>query len=117
MKFNTFHKILLGTSALVLLGGISSFATTEQNTSVDSQIDNVAPVFSQNIKKRHVLKKVDDGSKFVPEKVITDVKATDNVDGKNVNIEMVDHNVDLTQDGIYQVILQQTKREICLHYV
>lgn len=110
MKFNTFHKILLGTSALVLLGGISSFATTEQNTSVDSQIDNVAPVFSQNIKKRHVLKKVDDGSKFVPEKVITDVKATDNVDGKNVNIEMVDHNVDLTQDGIYQVIYTATDK-------
>lgn len=106
MKINSLYKIILGASAMLFLGTASVFATTDQEN--EALLDTVPPVFSENIKQRYVLKKAEDGSQFIPENYIKDIKATDDVDGKNVKIEMVDHNVDLSSDGIYQVLYTAT---------
>lgn len=112
MKIENIYKIILCASVIVFWGGINSLATTdgEVDTHIGSTIDNVAPVFNEDIQKRYVIKKVDDDTVFVPEEVITGIEATDNVDGKDVKIEIVQHNVDLTRDGIYQVLYMATDK-------
>lgn len=101
-----FIMLFLALSVLFLISK-NSFATLEEET---NEVDNIAPVFSNNIQKRYVLKKSEDGSVFLPENIIKDISAIDNIDGKNVDIKMVDQNVDLSQDGIYQVLYTATDK-------
>lgn len=102
-------KLFFIVAMLILIGTIKTYATDEEgDADVPSQADTVAPVFSSNIKTRYVVKKAEDEEEFNPSEVIKGIKATDNVDGSNVKIEMLEHNVDITRDGVYQVLYTAT---------
>ena len=102
-----FGSLLFIAATCIFLGTISIYATDE-GVEAPSQLDTVAPVFSSNVQTRYVVKKAEDRQEFNPSEVIGGVKATDNVDGNNVKIEMLDHNVDITRDGVYQVLYTAT---------
>lgn len=102
-------SLLFMAVACIFLGTISTYATDEGATP-PSQLDTVAPVFSSNIQTRYVLKKSEDAQDFNLAEVIKGIKATDNVDGTNVKIEMLDNNVDITRDGVYQVLYTATDK-------
>ena len=72
--------------------------------------DTEAPVFDPSIQTMYVLKRVDDGTPFVPEDIIKDVTATDNVDGKDVKISLDFNGVDISQDGQYQLLYTATDK-------
>lgn len=102
-------SLLFIVASLILLGTISTYATDEE-VDVSSQVDTIAPVFSSNTQTRYVLKRSEDEAEFNPDDVIKGIRATDNIDGTNVKIEMIDHNVDLTRDGVYQALYTATDK-------
>ena len=103
-------KIFFVAALLMVLSNIKAFATDEPKGLTEAQIDNVAPVFDSNIQTRYVVKGVDDGSQFVPQNVITGITATDDVDGNDVKIDMIDSSVDLSTDGQYYVAYSATDK-------
>ena len=106
-------SLLFLIATFILLGTISTYATDEEILEPEvepTQVDTVAPVFDPSIQTRYVLKKLDDETEFNLDEVISDVKATDDVDGTNVKIEMYHQNVDITRDGVYQVLYTATDK-------
>ena len=102
-------KIFSAATVLTLIGGATVFATEEPSISPDS-IDTVPPVFDSNIQTTYVVKRSEDGSKFNPQETIKGISATDDVDGNNVDIKMVENNVELSLDGEYQVLYTATDK-------
>lgn len=94
------YKILLVATLGILAGTLTTFA-------VD---DTVAPVFDPNIQTMYLLQRKDDGTAFVPENYINDIKATDDVDGSDVTITLEHNGVDLSQDGQYQLLYTATDK-------
>lgn len=106
-------KLLFAATFLTMMGTISVYATDEEmvEPSVEQvKTDTIAPVFDPSIQTRYVLKKSEEEEQFNPDEVIKDLIATDDVDGTNVKIELYDHNVDLTRDGVYQVLYTATDK-------
>ena len=106
-------SLLFLIATFILLGTISTYATDEEILEPEvepTQVDTVAPVFDPNIQTRYVLKKLEDDNEFNLDEVISDIKATDDVDGTNVKIEMYHQNVDITRDGVYQVLYTATDK-------
>ena len=93
-------RILLIGVLLLLAGTITAFAAD----------DTVAPVFDPNTQTMYLLQRKDDGTTFVPENYITDIKATDDVDGSDVTITLAHNGVNLSQDGQYQLIYTATDK-------
>lgn len=87
-------KILLIITLFLLAGAITVFAAD----------DVEAPMFDSNIQTFYLLQRKDDGTKFIPENYISNITATDNVDGKDVTISLDYNNVDLSQNGQYQLL-------------
>lgn len=115
-----FGKLFFIVALFILIGAINAYATDEEinvEESTINQADITAPVFDSNIKTRYTVKKVEDGSVFNPEEIITDIKATDDVDGKNVTISLAYNSVDLSQDGEYQVMYTATDRAGNMSYI
>lgn len=93
-------RILLIAVLLLLAGTLTAFAAD----------DTVAPVFDPNTQTMYLLQRKDDGTTFVPENYITDIKATDDVDGSDVTITLEHNGVDLSQDGQYQLLYTATDK-------
>lgn len=106
MNRKKFLKTLFLVAIFILIANIKVYATTEE----PSQIDNEAPIFNGNIQTRYVVKRAEDGSKFNPQDVIKGITATDNVDGTNVDIELVQNQVDLSSEGEYYVVYSATDK-------
>ena len=94
------HKILLVATLAILAGTLTTFAAD----------DTAAPVFDPNIQTMYLLQRKDDGTTFVPENYINDIKATDDVDGNDVKITLEHNGVDLSQDGQYQLLYTATDK-------
>lgn len=93
-------RILIIAVLLLLAGTLTAFAAD----------DTVAPVFDPNIQTMYLLQRKDDGTTFFPENYIRDIKATDDVDGSDVTINLAHNSVDLSQDGQYQLIYTATDK-------
>lgn len=94
------HKILLVATLAILAGTLTTFAAD----------DTTAPVFDSNIQTMYLLQRKDDGTTFVPENYINDLKATDDVDGSDVTITLEHNGVDISQDGQYQLLYTATDK-------
>lgn len=94
------YKVLLVSVLALLAGTLTTFATE----------DTVAPVFDPNIQTTYLLQRKDDGTTFVPENYINDLKATDDVDGSDVTITLEHNGVDISQDGQYQLLYTATDK-------
>ena len=94
------YKVLLVATLAILAGTLTTFAAD----------DTVAPVFDPNIQTMYLLQRKDDGTTFVPENYINDIKATDDVDGNDVKITLEHNGVDLSQDGQYQLLYTATDK-------
>ena len=94
------YKILLVAALAILAGTLTTFAAD----------DTIAPVFDPNIQTMYLLQRKDDGTKFIPENYIKDLKATDDVDGNDVTISLEHNGVDLSQDGQYQLLYTATDK-------
>ena len=108
-------KAMLVVSGLVLMSNINSFATEE--VAAENPVDMVAPVFDSNIQTRYVLQGNDDGKVFIPEDVIKGITATDDVDGKNVTISVLENSVDLSKNGQYYVSYTATDKSGNISYM
>ena len=95
-----FKRILLISAFMLLASGLTVLAAD----------DAVAPVFDSNIQTMYLLQRKDDGTKFIPENYITGIKATDDVDGNDVTVVLEHNNVDLSQDGQYQLLYTATDK-------
>ena len=106
-------KLLFATLAVVLLGAINAYAADEEivpdNTEV-TKADVTAPVFDTNIQTRYTVKRTDEEKEFNPEEVFGKIKATDDVDGKNVTVSLAYNGVKLSEDGEYQVMYTATDK-------
>ena len=94
------YKVLFVSVLALLAGTLTTFAAD----------DTVAPVFDPNIQTMYLLQRKDDGTTFVPENYINDLKATDDVDGNDVTITLEHNGVDLSQDGQYQLLYTATDK-------
>ena len=94
------YKTLFIAVLLLLAGTLTAFATD----------DVTPPVFDPNIQTMYLLQRKDDGTTFVPENYINDLKATDDVDGNDVTITLEHNGVDLSQDGQYQLLYTATDK-------
>lgn len=94
------YKVLFVSVLALLAGTLTTFAAD----------DTVAPVFDPNIQTMYLLQRKDDGTTFVPENYINDLKATDDVDGSDVTITLEHNGVDLSQDGQYQLLYTATDK-------
>ena len=94
------YKLLLVTGLLLLSGTLTVFAAD----------DNVAPVFDSKIQTLYLLQRKDTQTTFIPENYIRDLKATDDVDGNDVTINLEYSNVNLSQDGQYQLLYTATDK-------
>ncbi|MBR3162567.1 MAG: PDZ domain-containing protein [Clostridia bacterium] len=88
------YKILFIALLLLLAGTMPALASD----------DTVAPVFDQNIQTFYLIQRKDDGTVFIPENYINNITATDETDGKDITISLEYSNVDLSQDGQYQLL-------------
>ena len=94
------YRIMIISVLLLLAGTLTTFA-----------VDDIeAPVFNPNIQTMYLLQRKDDGSTFIPEEVIKNVTATDNVDGSDVTISLDCNTVDISQDGQYQLLYTATDK-------
>ena len=93
-------KTLFVVSLFILIGTINTYATD----------DTVAPVFDPNIQTFYLLQRSEENTPFVPENLIGKVTATDDVDGKDVSVTLDFGNVDLSQDGQYQLLYTATDK-------
>ena len=130
MKRKKVSKLFLIAGIIALLTNIQSYATEEimddivpteteivENITepeieiVEEEVlpeddiitDTIPPVFDSNIQTRYVIQRDDTGRGFIPEEWIKDVKATDDVDGEDVEISLQYNGVDLARDGEYYI--------------
>jgi len=104
MNKKRLYKIIFFIASFIFVGTIKINATTENLK------DITPPVFDSSIKTEYIVKKSEDGSKFIPENVIKGITAIDDVDGRDVAIELIQNPVDLSSNGEYYVVYSATDK-------
>lgn len=104
MNKKRLHKIIFFLASFIYIG------TTKINATTEALKDSIPPVFDSSIKTEYIVKKSEDGSKFIPENVIKGITAVDDVDGQDVTIELVQNSVDLSSNGEYYVVYVATDK-------